>query len=152
MIREITLGEVAVKFKASAATNILYKRAFREDITVQLTEYAQKANELKKLQAEIASTRSADLTDEEKLEKIQELMKNKAVVDASAFGTETLPKLAYIMYLEGNVTVDKIFGQLTEEAYLTWLMDHDMSEIADNLHDFLDIWTKGAKTTSKAKN
>ena len=49
MERKIKVGENEVMFKSSAATNILYKKAFGEDILVKLTEYTKNLKELKKI-------------------------------------------------------------------------------------------------------
>ena len=152
MLKEIAMGAAVVKFKASAATNILFKRAFREDITVKLTEYSKRTTELKKLQEEVATIKASELADDDKLAKLNEIMTSTAFVESSAFSTETLPKLAYIMYLEANVPVTEIFGKLSEEGYLTWLITMDQSDISDNLSEILAIWRDGARTTSKPKN
>lgn len=152
MIKEIAMGDAVVKFKASAATNILFKRAFREDITVKLTEYSKRTTELKKLQDEIAQVRSTDLSEDEKLERLNSIMGSQAFVESNEFNSETLPKLAYIMYLEANVPVTEIFGKLSEEGYLTWLMTMDQADISNNLSEILSIWREGARMTSKAKN
>ena len=153
MIKTLTLGGVEVKFKSSAATNILYKRAFREDITMKLTEYSQNAKNLKKLRASMAEIRaSEEMSDEEKAEKLREITMNPAYVKALDFYNDTLPKLAYVMMLEGTFDAAKIFTELNEDKYLIWLMSLDQDDLTENLNEVLDIWRVGARGTSKAKN
>lgn len=153
MIKAIELNEKEMKFKSSAATNILYKKAFGEDVLVKLTTYTKNLKELKNMQARMAELREEkDRPQAEILEEMNSIMQSDAFVTSSQFSNETLPKLAYIMYLEANVKIDDIFHKLNEEAYLAWLMEIDQDELLKVTGDVIDIWQAGARTHSKLKN
>lgn len=153
MIKAIELNEKEMKFKSSAATNILYKKAFGEDVLVKLTAYTKNLKELKNMQARMAELREEkDRPQAEILEEMNSIMQSDAFVTSSQFSSETLPKLAYIMYLEANVKIDDIFHKLNEEAYLAWLMEIDQDELLKVTGDVIDIWQAGARTHSKLKN
>lgn len=153
MEKIITLGEKEMKLKSSAATNILFKRAFKEDITVLLQSYTKNMKELQAMQKKIADLRADEsIPREQVLEQMGELMQSDTYLRASSFQTDTLPKLSYIMYLEGNEPVDKIFSKLNEEQYLYWLMEIDQDELSKLTGEVLGIWRAGARSTSKLKN
>ena len=153
MIKTIELNEKEMKFKSSAATNILYKKAFGEDILVKLTAYTKNLKELKNMQARMAELREdKERPQAEILEEMNSIMQSDAFVTSSQFSSETLPKLAYIMYIEANLKIEDIFHKLNEEAYLTWLMEIDQDELLKVTGDVIDIWQAGARTHSKLKN
>lgn len=153
MIKTIELNEKEMKFKSSAATNILYKKAFGEDILVKLTAYTKNLKELKNMQARMAELREdKERPQNEILEEMNSIMQSDAFVTSSQFSSETLPKLAYIMYIEANLKIEDIFHKLNEEAYLTWLMKIDQDELLKVTGDVIDIWQAGARTHSKLKN
>ena len=54
MKKTIKLNEKEMALKSSAATNILYKKAFHEDILVKLTAYTKNLKELKNMQAKVS--------------------------------------------------------------------------------------------------
>ncbi len=153
MIKTITLNEKEMKFKSSAATNILYKKAFGEDVLLKLTAYTKNLKELKNMQARMAELREEkDRPQSEILEEMNSIMQSDAFVTSSQFSSETLPKLAYIMYIEANEKIDNIFHKLNEEAYLAWLMEIDQDELLTVTGDVINIWQAGARTHSKLKN
>ena len=153
MIKTIELNEKEMKFKSSAATNILYKKAFGEDILVKLTAYTKNLKELKNMQARMAELREdKERPQNEILEEMNSIMQSDAFVTSSQFSSETLPKLAYIMYIEANLKIEDIFHKLNEEAYLTWLMEIDQDELLKVTGDVIDIWQAGARTHSELKN
>lgn len=153
MEKTINIGEMAMTFKSSAATNILYKRAFKEDILVKLTAYTKNLKEMKKLQEKVEALNSTtDKTQEEILAELNELMNSDVFVSTQTFASETLPKLAYIMWLEANEKIGTIFNKLNEENYLAWLMTIDQDELLTVTGEVMDIWQAGAKTHSSPKN
>ena len=153
MERKITIGNKEMSFKSSAATNILYKKAFHDDVIVKLTSYSKNLKELQKIQARFAELKDdSSLSEEDKLKEMSELMNSETVTSAQTFSAETLPKLAYIMYLEANEKVGEVFKKLNEESYMAWLMDIDQDELTDMTGEVMDIWQSGARTHSKQKN
>lgn len=75
MEKVISLGEKEMKLKSSAATNILFKRAFKEDITVLLQSYTKNMKELQAMQKKISELRADEtLPKEQILEQMNELM------------------------------------------------------------------------------
>ena len=153
MEKTITIGEREFKFKSSAATNILYKRAFKEDILVKLSEYAKSIKELNKLKASVDALKNAEgKTEEEILAELNALMNSDAYVKTQDFSSDTLPKLAYIMFLEANENIKTIFTKLNEDNYLEWLMAVDQDELLTVTGEVMDIWQAGTKTHSKPKN
>ena len=153
MEKTITIGEREFKFKSSAATNILYKRAFKEDILVKLSEYAKSIKELNKLKASVDALKNAEgKTEEEILAELNSLMNSDAYVKTQDFSSDTLPKLAYIMFLEANENIKTIFTKLNEDNYLEWLMTVDQDELLTVTGEVMDIWQAGTKSHSKPKN
>lgn len=153
MEKTITIGEKNIKLKSSAATNILYKRVFHEDVLVKLTTYSKDAKELQRMKADMDELR-ADTTKprEEVLEKMNELMNSETFIRSQQFQSETLPRLAFIMWLEANTPAEQIFSKLNEEQYLFWLMTIDQNELLTVTGEVIGLWMSGAQTNSKQKN
>ena len=153
MEKVITVNGKELRFKSSAATNILYKKAFSEDVLVKLTSYTKNLKELKSMQAKIASLREDKTkSQEEVLNEMNALMNSDIFVSSQTFTSETLPRLAYIMYLEANEKIDNIFHKLNEEQYLVWLMGIDQDELLTVTGDVMELWQAGAKQHSRPKN
>lgn len=153
MEKIINVGEKEFKFKSSAATNILYKRAFKEDIIVILSDYARNLKELNKMKSAINELKtSTDKTEEEVLAELNKIMSSEAFTSTQTFSSETLPRLAYIMFLEANEKIGTIFTKLNEESYLGWLLEVDQDELLTVTGEVMDIWQAGTKTHSKPKN
>ena len=103
MKKTIKLNETEMTLKSSAATNILYKKAFGDDILVKLTSYTKNLQSLKDMQAQIAALReNKDKSQEEVLAEINAMMNSEAFTVSQDFQNNTLPKLAYIMFIEAN--------------------------------------------------
>lgn len=153
MERKISVGDKEMSFKASAATNILYKKAFHDDILVKLTSYSKNLKELQKIQDTFKELKEdTSKSDEERLAVMTELMNSEVVTSSQTFSSETLPKLAYIMYLEANEKVGEVFKKLNEESYMAWLMEIDQDELVEVTGQVMDIWQSGARQHSKPKN
>ena len=153
MERKISVGDKEMSFKASAATNILYKKAFHDDILVKLTSYSKNLKELQKIQETFKELKEdTSKSDEERLAVMTELMNSEVVTSSQTFSSETLPKLAYIMYLEANEKVGEVFKKLNEESYMAWLMEIDQDELVEVTGQVMDIWQSGARQHSKQKN
>lgn len=153
MEKTIVLGEKQIKLKSSAATNILYKRVFHEDILVKLTEYSHNIKEMERLQKKVEALRAdKEKPKEQILSEMTEIINSDAFTQSSKFQDETLPRLAFIMYVEANVPVDKLMTALTEEQYLFWLMTIDRDELLGVVGQVMDVWQAGAQTHSKPKN
>ena len=153
MEKTILLGEKEMKLKSSAATNILYKRVFHEDVLLKLTEYSHNIKEMERLQKKVEELRAdKEKPKEQVLSEMTEILNSDAFTQSSKFQDETLPRLAFIMYVEANVPVDKLMTKLTEEQYLFWLMTIDRDELLGVVGQVMDIWQAGAQTHSKPKN
>lgn len=153
MERKISVGDKEMSFKASAATNILYKKAFHDDILVKLTSYSKNLKKLQKIQETFKELKEdTSKSDEERLAVMTELMNSEVVTTSQTFSSETLPKLAYIMYLEANEKVGEVFKKLNEESYMAWLMEIDQDELVEVTGQVMDIWQSGARQHSKPKN
>lgn len=153
MIKTIMLGEKEIKLKSSAATNILYKRLFKEDIILILTEYSKNLKELQNMQARMSELRKDETKSQEELfDESNAILNSDVFKKSSNFQSDTLPKLAFIMWLEANEPVEKLFGKLTEEQYLFWLMTIDQDELLEITGQVMDVWQAGARTHSKPKN
>ena len=153
MEKVITVNDKEMKFKSSAATNILYKKAFGDDILVKLTSYTKNLKELKSMQAKIASLKDDKTrSQEEILNEMNTLMNSDIFISSQAFTSETLPRLAYIMWLEANTKIEDIFRKLNEEQYLFWLMGIDQDELLAVTGEVMELWQAGAKQHSRPKN
>lgn len=145
--------EKSMTFKSSAATNILFKRAFHEDILVKLAAYTKNLKELRKMQSQIAELKEDESKSQEQiLETINTLTSSEAFTSSTTFMNETLPKLAYVMFVEANESQETIFNKLNEESYLAWLLTIDQDELLAITGQIMEVWQMGAKNTSKPKN
>lgn len=153
MEKTIKLGDKDVALKSSAATNILYKKAFGEDILVKLSSYTKNLKELQRLKTEVDKVKEdPSKTQEEILESMNEMMQSDAFVATQTFASETLPKLAFVMYLEANLKTNDLFKSLNEEHYLEWLMGISQDDLMDVTSEVMNLWSAGARTHSKPKN
>lgn len=153
MEKVIKINDKEIKFKSSAATNILYKRAFHDDILLKLTSYTKNVKELNSMRAKLANLKEdKSKPQEEILAAMNELMTSDVFISTKAFTSETLPRLAYIMWLEANEKIDTIFSKLNEDYYLGWLMEIDRDELLTITGDIMELWQAGAKNHSKPKN
>ena len=153
MEKAIKVNEKELRFKSSAATNILYKKAFHDDVLVKLTSYTKNLKELRSMEAKIAELRKDETkSQEEVLNEMNAVMSSDIFVSSQAFMSETLPKLAYIMWLEANTKIEDIFHKLNEEQYLVWLMGIDQDELLAVTGEIMELWQAGAKQHSKPKN
>ena len=152
-MKTIQIGDKEMKFQSSAATNILYKRVFNEDVLLKLTEYSKNLKEMQKLQAKANELRAdTERPKDEVLAEMNELLNSDVFVKANEFQTDTLPQLAFIMWLEANEPAEKIFAKLNQEQYLFWLMTINQDDLLAVTHEVMDIWQSGARTHSKPKN
>lgn len=153
MEKVITLNEKEMKFKSSAATNILYKKAFKDDVLVKITAYTKNLKELKNIQARVAELKEDTTKSKEEIaSEMTALVQSDVMNELTAFSSEILPRLAYIMYLEANAEQRNIFQKLNEEAYLGWLMEMNQEDLTSITGEIMSIWLAGAKNTSKPKN
>ena len=153
MEKKIMIGDKELNFKSSAATNILHKRAFKEDILVKLAEHTKNLKEMQAMKVKVDALKvSTDKSEEEVLAELNKILASDAFVSTEKFSSETLPKLAYIMWLEGNEKIGTLFTKLNEENYLSWLMTIDQDELLTLTGEVMDIWQAGAKTHSTPKN
>ena len=152
-MKTIQIGDKEMKFQSSAATNILYKRVFNEDILIKLTNYSKNLKEMQKLQAKANELRAdTERPKDEVLAEMNELLNSDVFARANEFQNDTLPQLAFIMWLEANEPADKIFAKLNQEQYLFWLMTINQDDLLAVTHEVMDIWQSGARTHSKPKN
>ena len=152
-MKTIQIGDKEMKFQSSAATNILYKRVFNEDVLIKLTNYSKNLKEMQKLQAKANELRAdTERPKDEVLAEMNELLNSDVFARANEFQNDTLPQLAFIMWLEANEPADKIFAKLNQEQYLFWLMTINQDDLLAVTHEVMDIWQGGARTHSKPKN
>lgn len=152
-MKTIQIGDKEMKFQSSAATNILYKRVFNEDVLLKLTEYSKNLKEMQKLQAKANELRAdTERPKDEVLAEMNELLNSDVFVKANEFQTDTLPQLAFIMWLEANEPAEQIFAKLNQKQYLFWLMTINQDDLLAVTHEVMDIWQSGARTHSKPKN
>ena len=153
MEKTIKIGDKELTFKSSAATNILYKRAFKEDILVKLSTYTRNLKEMQNMKKTVDDLKaSTDKTEEEVLQELNKILASDVFFSTQTFASETLPKLAFIMYLEANEKIGTLFTKLNEDNYLAWLMTIDQDELLTVTGEVMDIWQAGARTHSNQKN
>ena len=153
MEKTIVLDNKQIKLRSSAVTNIWYKRAFGEDLLVQLTAYAKNFKELKALQDKITKLKDDNTkSKEEVLSEMNDLMTSNAFVTSNQFKDSTLPQMAYIMYLEANEPRETVFHKLNRDEFELWLSSMDQDELFSLSGEVMELWQSGAKTHSKIKN
>lgn len=153
MEKTIVLDNKQIKLRSSAVTNIWYKRAFGEDLLVQLTAYAKNFKELKALQDKITKLKDDNTkSKEEVLSEMNDLMTSDAFVTSNQFKDSTLPQMAYIMYLEANEPRETVFHKLNRDEFELWLSSMDQDELFSLSGEVMELWQSGAKTHSKIKN
>jgi hypothetical protein len=153
MAKTIILDNKNLRLRSSAVTNIWYKRAFGEDLLVQLTAYAKNYKELQSLQTKISELKEDNTkSKEEILQEMNTLMQSEAFVSSNSFKDTTLPQMAYIMYLEANEPKETVFHKLNRDEFELWLSSMDQDELFALSGEVMDLWQSGAKTHSKPKN
>ena len=153
MEKTIVLDHKQIKLRSSAVTNIWYKRAFGEDLLVQLTAYAKNFKELKALQDKITKLKDDNTkSKEEVLSEMNDLMTSDAFVTSNQFKDSTLPQMAYIMWLEANEPRETVFHKLNRDEFELWLSSMDQDELFSLSGEVMELWQSGAKTHSKIKN
>lgn len=153
MEKTIILGNKNIRLRSSAVTNIWYKRAFGEDLLVQLTAYAKNYKELQSLQTKISELKEDNTkSKEEILQEMNTLMQSEAFVSSNSFKDTTLPQMAYIMFLEANEPKETVFHKLNRDDFELWLSSMDQDELFALSGEVMDLWQSGAKTHSKPKN
>lgn len=153
MEKTVILGNKDIRLRSSAVTNIWYKRAFGEDLLVQLTAYAKNYKELQSLQTKISELKEdSTKSKEEILQEMNTLMQSEAFVSSNSFKDTTLPQMAYIMYLEANEPKETVFHKLNRDEFELWLCTMDQDELFALSGEVMDLWQSGAKTHSKPKN
>ena len=153
MLETITVNGKELKFKSSAATNILYKRAFKQDVMIELSSYSKNVKELKEIKEKVRALKADETkTAEDIATEMSNLMQSDVFEKISAFSNNILPKLEYIMHVEAEYTEKDIFGKLNEEDYLVWLLGIDADTLTNMTGRVLEIWKNGAGNLSKAKN
>lgn len=156
----IKIGDKEIEFKASAATPILFKRAFKQDLTQELAGYAKQYKEAKKLQEMIKTAKPEDENETRTPEEIAEaqekiylaVTQSPEFLEMSSKAADLMPKLAYIMYLEANIEQRAIFGKLSEEDFIFWLSEFDQAELQAHFTTFMRMWNGNSQTISKPKN
>ncbi len=153
MEKTVVLDNKQIKLRSSAVTNIWYKRAFGEDLLVQLTAYAKNFKELKALQDKITKLKDDNTkSKEEVLSEMNDLMTSDAFVTSNQFKDSTLPQMAYIMYLEANEPRETVFHKLNRDEFELWLSSMNQDELFALSGEVMELWQSGAKTHSKIKN
>ena len=153
MEKTIILDNKNLRLRSSAVTNIWYKRAFGEDLLVQLTAYAKNYKELQSLQTKISELKEDNTkSKEEILQEMNTLMQSEAFVSSNSYKDTTLPQMAYIMYLEANEPKETVFHKLNRDEFELWLCTMDQDELFAISGEVMDLWQSGAKTHSKPKN
>ena len=118
MRKIINFGDEEMEFQCSAATPILYKMMFGEDLLVALSKPA----------------------------------KQKEKEEQATLMNEIIQNLAYIMYVEANYKGKEIFSKLSEELFICWLIEFDPNDLTMHGKEFIELYNKGARTSSKSKN
>lgn len=149
MIKTILLGEKEEKFKASAATSILFRRLFKEDIQAILADYSKNTKEIRKLQEDLAAVRELPDSDE-KSAKLEEI--TAKFMPLNDFVADFFPKFAYITWLEANHAAADLFKKLTEQDYFEWLMKYEAKDFTMIVGELLNLWTENSRTAVKSKN
>ena len=77
MEKTITIEDKSIRFKSSAATNILYKRTFGEDILIKLTSYTKNLKELREMEKRMKELQNeTDKTDTERAEEMNKMLQS----------------------------------------------------------------------------
>lgn len=118
MNKKIMLGDKEIEFSCSAATPILYKKLFRQDLLLDFS--ALKSFETKEEQG--------------------------------AKMNEIVAQLAYIMYLEANISAQEIFRVLNFEKYIEWLITIEPSQLEKKSTEFIELYSGNSVQTSSPKN
>lgn len=153
MEKVISLGDKEMKFKSSAATNIFYKMVFGEDILLKIAEYSRNFRDIQKAQEKMDALRKDETRPKEEiLAEMNALLNSDVFRSSSDFQSETLPRLAFIMWLEGNNSGEQIMSKLNQNQYLYWLMCIDQDELFALVSPIMELWQAGSRNHSKPKN
>lgn len=153
MEKLITLGGKEVKLRSSAATTILYKNTFHEDFLVKFSAYANTVKDMKDLYERLEELKNnTEMDADSKIEQMSAIMNDPAYIKNGEFLSDSIPKLTYIMVLEGTEKSEDLFRKLNETSYLIWLLSVDQSELTSIVGDVIELWRQSTQTLSKSKN
>ena len=151
MYKTLVYDGKEIRFKASGATKILYKRLFGsspDDYFMKKSEVMtdpivrKNVETVQKLNGEGPEADAAAL----------ELMKNKEYVQTTTEYYDFVQQYAYITYLEANTEPLKIGPELTIEKYVAWLMGFEESFFRNNAAEFQKLYQTNIKPEVEEKN
>ena len=162
MYKEIIYEGKTYTFKASAGTDMLYKRMFGKDLDVvykNIFDSVENVDPLKIIQLKkMVEEKKKTLSDEE-LKKDQEfinmgisLIKDQGAIELTMQMVNFVKTFAFITHLEATHEPREINKYLREEEFVAWLMEFDERFFRENVNIFRDIYQENIKQTSTLKN
>lgn len=146
MRKTIEIGTQEMEFKASAATPLLYKHLFKEDIYTEEQKLIKKRAELKALKdkREKAQQEGEPVTyTDDELELAQKINED---------GSELTRRIAYIMHLETQYNERTIWAELELPKYIAFLMKINGGDLSDKFSEIYGLYKSSTRGSSKPKN
>ena len=154
MYMTITEGNQEYKFKASAVTNILYKRMFGSDPTQIFQARAKKLND-PKMKADLQKVieiSSLPEDDPKRLEVASEVAENTQIFELAQSLSDFSKQYGYITFVKANNDPKDVNKKLNVEDYTVWLMQFDDGFFKVHSSKFKDLYDKNGRASSVPKN
>ena len=155
MYRTITYDGKNYNFKASAGTDLLYKRLFKVDLDVVFKNTFMGLGDIDASQVlkEAMEVRELPNDDPEKIRKGLELISaNPEIFNMRSKFVEFAKSFGFITYLEANNEPKDINKYLTVEEYTLFLMGFDGKFFSENTDVFRSLYEENMSQGSTAKN
>lgn len=151
--KNIEISGELVKFKASAATKILYHQLFKTDLNDEISEYIKKNQNMQSVREALTKAQGMPDSDPGKAQALADVLASKEYNDFLEFSKRFFSQFAYITYLEANEKEPRdVFAKLSKDEFLLWLMNYEAADFYLNGQAFISLWRENESHGSNPKN
>lgn len=134
MIREITSGNEVLRFKCSAGTGILFRKAFCKDVTREYSKFISLKDKLKNIDPESITEEEAEM-----------------LTTISETSEELSRELSFVMYAEANKSVDEVMDYVSDNNnYFKYLCSIESDWLKAHSMEFLTMYMNSGMSKIKS--
>lgn len=151
--KNIEINGELIRFKASAATKILYHQLFKKDLADEIAEYIRRNQDMQAVRAGLVKAQEMPDDDPAKVQALADVLASPAYNEYLEFTKRFFSQFAYITYLEANEKEPRdVFAKLSKDEFLLWLMNYDSGAFYTNATAFITLWRENESHSSNPKN
>lgn len=134
MIREITSGNEVLRFKCSAGTGILFRKAFGKDVTREYSKFISLKDKLKNIDPESITEEEAEM-----------------LTTISETSEELSRELSFVMYAEANKSLDEVMDYVSDNNnYFKYLCGIESDWLKAHSMEFLTMYMSSGMSKIKS--